>query len=62
MKIESLPGTLPAPWPNSQQRPIRLRANYSGRTIVVLDDDPTGIQTVYDVPVITNWNIDLVRA
>lgn len=25
------------------------------KTIVVLDDDPTGTQTVYDVPVITSW-------
>jgi uncharacterized protein YgbK (DUF1537 family) len=24
-------------------------------TIIVLDDDPTGTQTVHDVPVITNW-------
>ena len=25
------------------------------RKIVVLDDDPTGVQTVHDVPVYTNW-------
>ena len=24
-------------------------------TIIVLDDDPTGTQTVMDVPVITSW-------
>ncbi len=26
------------------------------RSIVVLDDDPTGTQTVYDIPVITEWS------
>lgn len=28
----------------------------SGKTIIVLDDDPTGTQTVYDVPVLTTWD------
>lgn len=27
----------------------------SGRKIVVLDDDPTGVQSVHDVPVLTSW-------
>lgn len=25
-------------------------------SIIVLDDDPTGTQTVYDVPILTNWD------
>ena len=29
-----------------------------GRKIVVLDDDPTGVQTVHDVPVYTDWRQD----
>jgi uncharacterized protein YgbK (DUF1537 family) len=28
--------------------------------IVVLDDDPTGTQTVHDIPVVTAWNRDLL--
>ncbi len=28
--------------------------------IVVLDDDPTGTQTVHDIPVITNWSMELI--
>ena len=28
--------------------------------IVVLDDDPTGTQTVHDIPVITNWDEELI--
>lgn len=29
--------------------------------IVVLDDDPTGVQTLHDVPVFTDWSIDSIR-
>jgi uncharacterized protein YgbK (DUF1537 family) len=29
----------------------------SGQKIVVLDDDPTGTQTVHDVPVLTEWSV-----
>ena len=31
------------------------------RIVVVLDDDPTGTQTVADVPVLTQWSVDDVR-
>ena len=30
--------------------------------LVVLDDDPTGTQTVHDVPVLTTWTVDALRA
>ncbi|MFT6863582.1 MAG: hypothetical protein ACJAVK_002143, partial [Akkermansiaceae bacterium] len=33
----------------------------SKKTIVVLDDDPTGTQTVFDVPVLTDLNPDLIK-
>ncbi len=33
----------------------------SGRRVVVLDDDPTGTQTVTDVPVVTRWDRDDLR-
>lgn len=29
--------------------------------IIVLDDDPTGVQTVHDISVYTNWNIESIR-
>lgn len=31
-------------------------------SIVVLDDDPTGTQTVHDVPVLTDWNKQSIEA
>lgn len=32
----------------------------SEKTIVVLDDDPTGTQTCYEVTVLTSWSVDLM--
>jgi uncharacterized protein YgbK (DUF1537 family) len=34
---------------------IQAENRDSGASIVVLDDDPTGTQTVYDVPILTDW-------
>lgn len=31
------------------------------RSIVILDDDPTGTQTVHDVPVITEWTEEIIE-
>ena len=31
-------------------------------TIVVLDDDPTGTQTVHDTPVLLRWDQDTIAA
>jgi len=33
----------------------------NGRKIVVLDDDPTGVQTVHDVFVFTDWSVNSIR-
>ncbi|MFD1210636.1 four-carbon acid sugar kinase family protein [Arthrobacter sp. GCM10027362] len=33
----------------------------SGRTLVVLDDDPTGTQSVADLPVLTGWEVEDFR-
>lgn len=30
------------------------------KTIIVLDDDPTGTQTMHDVPVLTVWDVDSI--
>jgi len=40
---------------------IRDRVIESGRRIIVLDDDPTGTQTVHDVPVLTTWSYSELR-
>jgi len=38
-------------------RIIQEKVGRSSKKIVVLDDDPTGTQTVYDTPVLTEWSI-----
>ena len=39
---------------------IRKEFLKSEKTIVVLDDDPTGTQTCYNVTVLTSWQADLI--
>jgi uncharacterized protein YgbK (DUF1537 family) len=36
----------------------RLSLGSQRRKVVVLDDDPTGTQTVYDIPVLTSWEAE----
>ena len=36
-----------------------IKANH--QKIVVLDDDPTGVQTVHDVSVYTDWTVESIR-
>ena len=31
------------------------------QSIVVLDDDPTGTQSVYEIPVLTNWSVEAIK-
>lgn len=33
----------------------------AGRRLVVLDDDPTGTQTIADIPVLTSWSVEDLR-
>ena len=40
---------------------IRHKINESGRRLAVLDDDPTGTQTVHGVPVLTTWSVEDLR-
>ena len=52
---------LPPEWPKALQPEIRERVLATERTLVVLDDDPTGTQTVYDLPVLTEWSVPTLR-
>jgi uncharacterized protein YgbK (DUF1537 family) len=40
---------------------IRHEISASGRRLAVLDDDPTGTQTVHGVPVLTTWSAEDLR-
>lgn len=49
---------LPPLWPESLLHQIRERLARRKTKTIVLDDDPTGTQTVHDIPVITEWSVD----
>lgn len=51
---------LPPAWPDDLSASNRVAA--SSRTLVVLDDDPTGTQTVSDVAVVTRWDAATLTA
>src|SRR5688572_25391354 len=41
---------------------VRAAVLASRRVVVALDDDPTGVQTVYDTPVLTGWDVEALAA
>jgi len=49
--------TLPAPWPEDPFPAIRRTVRGSTTKLVILDDDPTGTQTVHGMPVLTGWSV-----
>ncbi len=56
LSLQDTLAALPPEHPDSLSREIRERHLADQRTVVVLDDDPTGTQTVYDTPVMTEWS------
>ncbi|WP_407538689.1 four-carbon acid sugar kinase family protein [Deinococcus radiomollis] len=60
------PEVLPPDWltdlPESEAALLaQVRSRASGRRLVVLDDDPTGMQTLYGIPVLLQWDGDEIR-
>lgn len=47
--------SLPAEWPLDPIDEIQKLNQNNSKTLVVLDDDPTGTQTVHDIEVLTEW-------
>ncbi len=59
-----LGASIPAPWPAAAgdlERWLRMSLRSSGDVIVIMDDDPTGSQTVSDVPIVTSADLDDLR-
>ena len=52
---------LPPEWPQKLFPDIQREISIGERIVVVLDDDPTGTQTVHDIPVLTTWTIDALK-
>lgn len=58
MHKSELLASLPPIWPHDLRGEIAAHLRRSKRTIVVLDDDPTGTQTVFGVPILTVWDVE----
>ncbi len=58
MQREQVLGALPSPVSEDLLPAIRKAVCASQRKLVVLDDDPTGCQTVHDLPVLCDWSVD----
>jgi len=55
--FSSVLASVPAEWP-ALDLLARIRKEGSWAQLVVLDDDPTGTQTVHGIPVVTTWEIE----
>ncbi len=62
IRLSETLAALPEPWADSLLPEIQERLVVAKRTLVVLDDDPTGTQTVHDVPVLTEWSAPALQA
>lgn len=49
--------SLPPPWRGDAAAQIRLALASNPTKLVVIDDDPTGTQTVHDIAVLTTWDV-----
>jgi uncharacterized protein YgbK (DUF1537 family) len=49
-------------WPHDVLAANAAAASASRRTLVVLDDDPTGTQTVRNIAVVTTWDVATLTA
>ncbi len=53
---------LPPPWKENLLYVIKEAFARAHSTLIVMDDDPTGCQTVHDVPILTAWAVEALRA
>ncbi|RDX98803.1 ltnD, partial [Mucuna pruriens] len=50
--------SLPPEWPQDHVLDIQTLKEGNSKILVVLDDDPTGTQTVHDIEVLTEWTTE----
>ncbi|MEE8363094.1 MAG: four-carbon acid sugar kinase family protein [Dehalococcoidia bacterium] len=56
VSYDDLVASLPPEWPDDPFPGIRRIVRARREKIVVLDDDPTGTQTVHGLPILTRWD------
>jgi uncharacterized protein YgbK (DUF1537 family) len=58
----SIESKVPPEWKGEHLRQqIKDHLKLVNKKIIVLDDDPTGVQTVHDIDVLTQWDEELLR-
>ncbi|KAM3703066.1 hypothetical protein ACB098_04G067500 [Castanea mollissima] len=62
LKKEVVLKSLPSEWPLDPIDDIQRLNQNNSKILVVLDDDPTGTQTVHDIEVLTEWTIESLIA
>ncbi|MGD2270844.1 MAG: four-carbon acid sugar kinase family protein [Desulfobacterales bacterium] len=62
IKKNDLLKSLQDEWPVDLLPQIQKQVKASERKVVVLDDDPTGTQTVHGIPVLTDWSVETLQA
>jgi uncharacterized protein YgbK (DUF1537 family) len=64
-KVEQLSASVLEHYPNQTdaelQKALWQSVHADKHKIVVLDDDPTGVQTVHDLSVYTDWSVESIR-
>ena len=52
---------LPDEWPEELGSRLQDRIQHTGKKVVVIDDDPTGTQTVHGINVLTGWSLAMLK-
>ena len=53
---------LPPDWPEDPVPDIQTYLQKNKEKLVIIDDDPTGSQTVHNIPILTRWDIDALHS
>jgi len=61
VKLEDCMRNLPAEWPIDLRSQIQKQVKDAQCKVVVLDDDPTGTQTVHGIPILTEWPVKTLQ-
>lgn len=61
-KLVDVLAGLPPDWPHDVLPDIQRRLAALHQKVIVLDDDPTGTQSVHGIPVLTEWRVETLQA
>jgi uncharacterized protein YgbK (DUF1537 family) len=60
VRLQEILSSLPPIWSEDLLPAIQSEIKQNPVSVVVLDDDPTGTQTVHDIPVLTSWKLQSI--